>query len=93
VAGGAAGDEGVAGVVDLVHGVGEMPGIAVGSIRLGPPIIGEFQGSRFVRPGSEEHVGVAALFVRTAADLEQAEHLKEGNAVLQRTNADHSAVF
>ena len=39
--------------------------------------------------GGEEHVGVAALLVRTAADLAQAQHLEEGDGVLQRANADH----
>jgi hypothetical protein len=41
--------------------------------------------------GGEEHVGVAAFLVRTAADLAQAEHLEEGDRVLQRTYADHGA--
>src|ERR1700733_13864643 len=85
----AAADEGIAGVVDVVHGIGEMPEIAAAGVRLGIPVVGEFNGSRLVARGGKEHVGVAALLVRTAADLPQAEHLEEGNAVLKRTDADH----
>src|ERR1700746_2403688 len=83
------GDKGLAGVVDVVHGVCEMSEIAAAGVGLGIPIVGEFHGSRLVAGGGEEHVGVAAFLVRTAADLAQAEHLEESDAVLQRTNADH----
>src|SRR6516165_10214461 len=74
----------------MFHGVGEMAEIPAAGVGLGIPIVGEFHGSRLVARGGEEHVGVAALLVRTAADLAQAEHLEEGDSVLQRTNADHS---
>src|SRR5271166_2009444 len=66
-----------------------MSEIAAGGVRLGIPIVGEFQGSRLVAGDGEEHVSVAAFFVRASADLAQAEHLEEGDAVLQRTDADH----
>src|SRR5438094_4726648 len=46
-------------------------------------------GSLLVAGGGEEHVSVAAFLVRAAADLAQAEHLEEGDGVLQRTDADH----
>src|SRR5579863_940037 len=85
----AAGDEGVAGVVDVVDGVGEMAEIAAAGVRLGIPVVREFHGSRFVAGCGEEDVGVAALLVGTAADLAQAEHLEEGDGVLERTDADH----
>src|SRR4051812_6124954 len=68
----AVGDEGVAGVVDVVHLVGEMPEIAAAGVGLGIPIVGEFDGSLLVTGDGEEHVGVAAFFVRTAAELAQA---------------------
>src|SRR6202041_4032045 len=42
-----------------------------------------------VAGGGEDHIGVAAFLVRTAAELAQAEHLEEGDGVLQRTDADH----
>src|SRR5258707_14293233 len=86
----AAGDEGAAGVVDIVHGVCEMSEITAAGVGLGIPVVGEFQGSRLVAGGGEEYVGVAAFLVRTAADLAHADHLEESDAVLQRTNADHS---
>src|SRR5208282_1563007 len=85
----AVGDKRAAGVVDVVHGVCEMSKIAAAGIGLWIPIVGEFHGSRFVARGGEEYVGVAAFLVRTAADLAQAEHLEEGDRVLQRTYADH----
>src|SRR4051794_23515551 len=66
-----------------------MAEIAAAGVGLGIPIVGEFHGSRLVAGGGEEHVGVAAFLVRTAADLAQAEHLEEGDRVLQRTYADH----
>src|ERR1700722_434066 len=40
----AAGDEGVAGVADVVYGVGEMPEISAASVRLGIPVVSEIQG-------------------------------------------------
>src|SRR6202035_1370906 len=83
------GDKSAAGVIDVVHGVCEMSEITAAGVGLGIPIVGEFQGSRLVAGGGEEHVGVAAFLVRTAANLAQAEHLEEGDAVLQRTDADH----
>src|SRR5271157_6355038 len=58
-------------------------------VGLGVPVVGELHGSSLVAGGGEEHVGVAAFLVRTAADLAQAEHLEEGDRVLQRTYADH----
>src|SRR3984893_9024142 len=66
-----------------------MAKIAAAGVGLGIPIVGEFHGSRLVARGGEEHVGVAAFLVRTAADLAQTEHLEEGDRVLERTYADH----
>src|ERR1700741_117517 len=66
-----------------------MAAIAAAGVGLGIPIVGEFYGSRLVAGGGEEHVGVAAFLVRTAADLAQAEHLEEADRVLERTYADH----
>src|SRR5690348_7162732 len=77
----AVGNEGVAGVVDVVYGVGEMPEIAATGVRLGIPVVGELHGSRFIAGCGEEHVGVAALLVRTAAELAQAEYFEEGDGV------------
>jgi hypothetical protein len=77
-------DEGLAGVVDVVHGVCEMAEIAAAGVGLGIPVVGEFHGSRLVAGGGEEHVGVATLLVRTAADLAQAQHLEETDGVLRR---------
>jgi hypothetical protein len=62
-----------------------MPEIVAASVMLGVPILGELQASHFVAGCGEEHVGAAALLVRTAADFAQAEHLQEGNAVFQTT--------
>ena len=56
----AAGDKGVAGVVDVVHGICEMSEIAAAGVRLRIPVVGEFHGSRLVAGGGEEHVGVAS---------------------------------
>src|SRR5215831_16025668 len=66
-----------------------MAEIAAAGVGLGIPIVGEFHGSCLVAGGGEEHVGVAALLVRTAADLAQAQHPEEGDGVLQRTYTDH----
>src|SRR6185437_6740486 len=63
--------------------------IAATGVGLRIPIVGEFDGRLLVAGGGKEHVGVAAFLVRTAADLAQAEHLEEGDGVLQRTDADH----
>src|SRR6516165_12821474 len=81
-------DKGLAGVVDIVDGVGEMAEITAAGVGLGIPVVGEFHGGRLVAGGGEEHVGVAAFLVRTAADLAQAEYLEEGDRVFQRTYAD-----
>src|SRR5271157_4541489 len=66
-----------------------MSEIAAAGVGLGVPVVGELHGSSLVAEGGEEHVGVAAFLVRTAADLAQAEHLEEGDRVLQRAYADH----
>src|SRR6201997_803869 len=66
-----------------------MSEITAAGVGLGVPIVGEFHGSALLAGGGEEHVGVAAFLVRTATDLAQAEHLEEGDRVLQRTYADH----
>src|SRR3954451_5043089 len=85
----AVGDKGAAGVVNVVHGVCEMPEIAAAGVGLGIPVVGELHGSFLVAWGGEEHVGVAAFLVRMAADLAQTEHREEGDGVLQRADADH----
>src|SRR6516162_10785555 len=66
-----------------------MAEISAAGVGLRIPIVGEFHGSSLVTGGGEEHIGVAAFLVGTAADLAQAKHLEEGDRVLQRTDADH----
>jgi hypothetical protein len=66
-----------------------MAEVAATRVRLGIPVVGELHRGRFIAGRGEEHVGVAAFLIRTAANLTQAEHLEEGDGVLQRSDADH----
>src|SRR5579863_3537775 len=83
------GDKGVASVVDVFHGVGEMPEIAAAGIGLRIPIVGEFHRGFLVTGGGEKHVGVSPFLVRAAANLLEAQYFEEGESVLKRTDADH----
>src|SRR5689334_10304862 len=47
----AMGDKSIAGVVNVVYGVCEMPEIAAAGVELGIPVVGEFHGSLLVAGG------------------------------------------
>jgi len=80
----------LAGVVDVVHLIGEVPEVATTVVAFLAPIVGELNLSAFVAGHTKKDEREAAGFVLHAPPLLEPEELEKCNSGVRIGHADHA---